>query len=76
MGPTEAHTTIEFKCNFLRSVPRGTLRAEARQVHKGRRTMVLEVAITANDDPRPVALMLVTQAIVPRTPERPVELNR
>jgi len=34
-------------------------------VHQGRRTMVLEVRITTDDDERrPVAMMIVTQAIL------------
>ncbi len=46
----------------------GTLRAEATSVHRGRRTMVLEVHVTTDDDERrPVAMMIVTQAIL-KTP--------
>jgi len=59
-------TTIEFKANFLSGVREGRLVAEASQVHKGTRTMVLEVKIATDDDAhKPVALMLVTQAIIP-----------
>lgn len=64
LGPDEVFTTIEFKANFLTGVREGRLVAEARAVHRGRRTMVLEVRITAVDDQRPVATMLVTQAIL------------
>jgi uncharacterized protein (TIGR00369 family) len=66
----ETHTTIEFKANFLRSVQSGTLRAEASAIHKGRRTMVLDVRIT-DDRNRLVAAMIVTQAIVPLNEGRP-----
>lgn len=65
LGPGEIFTTIEFKANFLTAVREGRLRAEATEVHRGRRTMVLEVRITTDDDERRlVALMLVTQAIL------------
>ena len=61
----EAFTTIEFKANFITGVTKGRLRAEAAAVHQGRRTMVLEVRITTDDDERrPVAMMIVTQAIL------------
>jgi len=61
----EAFTTIEFKANFITGVTSGRLRAEATAVHQGRRTMVLEVRITTDDDDRrPVAMMIVTQAIL------------
>ena len=63
----ESFTTIEFKANFLSGVQSGRLRGEATVVHRGRRTMVIEVRITLDDetDPKIVALMLVTQAIMP-----------
>lgn len=61
----EIFTTIEFKATFITGVQDGTLVAEATQVHKGRRTMVLEVTITTDEpEPRLVAVMLVTQAII------------
>lgn len=62
----ESFTTIEFKANFLTGVRGGRLRAEANAVHRGRRTMVLEVKIETDEvSPKLVALMLVTQAILP-----------
>jgi 1,4-dihydroxy-2-naphthoyl-CoA hydrolase len=65
LGEGEAFTTIEFKANFITGVTSGRLRAEAKSVHQGRRTMVLEVRITTDDDARrPVAMMIVTQAIL------------
>ena len=61
----EIFTTIEFKSNFMTGVTGGRLRAEARSVHRGRRTMVVEVDITTDDEERrPVAMMIVTQAIL------------
>lgn len=65
LGPDEIFTTIEFKANFLSAVTDGRLLGEAKQVHKGGRTMVLEVRITTDDDAgRLVCVMLVTQAIL------------
>lgn len=61
----ELFTTIEFKANFITGVTGGRLRAEATEVHRGRRTMVIEVRITTDDDERQlVAMMIVTQAIL------------
>lgn len=61
----EVFTTIEFKANFISGVRSGRLFAEARPIHRGRRTMVLEVRITTDDAERKiVAVMLVTQAII------------
>jgi len=65
LADDEIFTTIEFKANFLSAVTGGRLLCEARQVHKGGRTMVLEVRITTDDDERKlVCAMLVTQAIL------------
>jgi 1,4-dihydroxy-2-naphthoyl-CoA hydrolase len=65
LGEGEAFTTIEFKANFITGVTSGRLRAEAKAVHQGRRTMVLEVRIATDDEQaRPVAMMIVTQAIL------------
>jgi 1,4-dihydroxy-2-naphthoyl-CoA hydrolase len=62
LGADEIFTTIEFKTNFITGVTDGELVAEARAIHKGNRTMVLEVRISAED--KLVAVMLVTQAIL------------
>lgn len=66
LGPDEVFTTIEFKANFIIGVQQGRLRAEASVVHRGRRTMVIEVRIfdDADAERAPVAIMLVTQAII------------
>ncbi|MGZ4105370.1 MAG: PaaI family thioesterase [Actinomycetota bacterium] len=61
----EIFTTIEFKTNFISAVTDGRLRAEAKAIHKGGRTMVIEVRITTDDsEQRLVAMMIVTQAIL------------
>ena len=66
----ETFTTIEFKTNFITGVTDGALRGEARVVHKGGRTMVLDVRITSGE--KLVAVMLVTQAILKsKPPEQP-----
>lgn len=58
----QAFTTIEFKTNFITGVASGTLLGEASVVHRGRRTIVLDVKITCDD--RLVAMMIVTQAVL------------
>lgn len=61
----EIFTTIEFKANFISSVQKGGLRAEAIALHAGSRTHVIEVKITTDDAAaRLVAVMTVTQAIL------------
>ena len=71
-------TTIELKSNFLRTVTAGTLRAEARLVHGGRRTQVWDATVTnvtnanvTNADAantgvqeRPLALFRCTQMLL------------
>jgi len=65
LGAGEIFTTIEFKTNFISAVTDGRLRAEAKSIHQGGRTMVIEVRITVDDDDqRLVAVMIVTQAIL------------
>jgi uncharacterized protein (TIGR00369 family) len=63
LEPDEIFTTIEFKANFISGVRDGVLTGEATALHKGRRTMVIDVRITA-DDGALVAVMMVTQAII------------
>lgn len=58
----EAFTTIEFKSNFVAGVPDGTLTGVATIAHRGRRTIVVEVRISAGD--RLIAIMIVTQAVL------------
>lgn len=66
LAPGEIFTTIEFKANFISGVRDGSLYAEAKAIHAGGRTHVIEVKITTvEDDPRLIAIMTVTQAILP-----------
>lgn len=72
----EIFTTIEFKANFISGVTDGRLRGEAVSIHKGGRTIVIEVRIFTDDDEhRLVAVMLVTQAIL-KTKETHIETSR
>ncbi|HEX9774216.1 MAG TPA: PaaI family thioesterase [Actinomycetota bacterium] len=58
-------TTIEFKANFIAAARDGTLLADATIVHKGSRTLVIDVRITSEADGRLVCAMIVTQALLP-----------
>lgn len=73
LAPGEIFTTIEFKANFIAGVSSGRLIGEARAIHRGRRTMLIEVKIATDEpEPRLVCVMLVTQAILqPRVPGEP-----
>jgi 1,4-dihydroxy-2-naphthoyl-CoA hydrolase len=63
VGPSEGFLTIEFKINFLRSVRKGRVIAEATAVHVGRRTHVWQV--TAHDEQgRQLALATLTQLVI------------
>jgi uncharacterized protein (TIGR00369 family) len=68
-------TTIELKSNFLRTTTSGTLRAEARLVHGGRRTQVWDATVSevagpdaaengAEAEARALALFRCTQMIL------------
>lgn len=58
----EGFTTIEFKSNFVSGVTDGLLRGEATVAHRGKRTIVVEVRISAGE--KLVAIMIVTQAVL------------
>jgi uncharacterized protein (TIGR00369 family) len=60
-------TTIELKSNFLRTTTAGTVRAEARLVHGGRRTQVWDATVYDEQD-RALALFRCTQMLL--YPER------
>ena len=60
-GATTA--TIESKTNFLAAVRGGSVTARAELVHAGRRTIVVQVDVTA-DDGRLVTRTLQTQAVI------------
>lgn len=59
----EGFSTIEFKTNFFSPVERGMLVCEARALHRGRRTIVLESQVTDHEGTF-IALMVVTQAVL------------
>lgn len=63
VAPGQTITTIEFKVNFMAPVKDGTVRGEAKVLHRGRRTMVWEVRITDGQD-RLVALMTTAVMIL------------
>jgi acyl-CoA thioesterase len=57
--------TVEFNVNFLAPVREGTVVAEGRVIHRGRRTAVAEVTVRDGEE-RPVARGLVTLMILSR----------
>ncbi len=63
LAPGQTITTVEFKVNFMAPVKDGTVRGEAKVLHRGRRTMVWEVRITDGQD-RLVALMTTAVMIL------------
>lgn len=63
LGPRQGFSTIEFKTNFFAAVASGVLVAEARALHHGKRTVVLESQVVDHEG-RLVALMVVTQAVL------------
>jgi acyl-CoA thioesterase len=46
LGDDELTATLEAKTNYIRPVRSGLIRCEARVIHKGRRTAVLEADVT------------------------------
>lgn len=63
---TAGTTTIESKTNFLRAVRDGYAEAVSRPLHAGRTVVVIETDVT-DDDGRPVAKVLQTQAVLRST---------
>jgi uncharacterized protein (TIGR00369 family) len=51
--------TLQLSVNLLRNTNRGTLTAEARMVHRGRTTLVVEVKVT-DDQKRLIAALVAT----------------
>lgn len=47
LGPDELTATLEAKTNYIRPVSEGEIRCEAKVIHKGRRTAVLDAEVTA-----------------------------
>jgi uncharacterized protein (TIGR00369 family) len=58
-------STIESKTNFFRGVRSGFVRATARPVHIGNRTIVVQTDLIDEKD-RSVALVIQTQAVLRR----------
>jgi len=63
LGAEEFAPTLEMKVNFVRPARAGTLIAEGRVVHKGRRTLFLEGTL-ADEDGDLIATATATAAIV------------
>ena len=63
LPPGATTATIEAKTNFLAAVREGSVTARAELVHAGRRTIVVQVDVTA-DDGRLVTRTLQTQAVI------------
>lgn len=63
LGEGEGFSTLEFKTNFFVPVRDGVLIAEARALHRGRGTIVLESRVVDHESTL-VALMVVTQAVL------------
>jgi 1,4-dihydroxy-2-naphthoyl-CoA hydrolase len=59
-------STIESKTNFFRGVRSGFVRAIAKPVHVGNRTIVVQTDVFDEQD-RSVALVIQTQAVLLRT---------
>ena len=62
-------TTIESKTNIFRACAPGRLMGVALPVHVGRRTIVLQTSIYRADG-KLAAMMIQTQMVVPREPQR------
>ena len=56
-------STIESKTNFFRGVRSGLVRATAKPLHVGNRTIVVQTDL-ADDQARSVALVIQTQAVL------------
>ncbi|MCC7369526.1 MAG: PaaI family thioesterase [Chloroflexi bacterium] len=63
LKPGEHTTTIESKTNFLAAGRAGIMRATATPLHKGRRTMVWQTAIT-DESGRLLSLTTQTQLVI------------
>jgi uncharacterized protein (TIGR00369 family) len=62
--PEGARTaTIESKTNFFRAVRAGRVSATARPLHRGRTSIVVQTDVT-DDEGRPVAVVIQTQAVL------------
>lgn len=70
LNPTEEFTpelfplTLQLSVNLIRNTNRGTLRAEAQIIHRGRTTLVVEVKV--RDDQGKLIATLVATQLAPR----------
>ena len=58
-------STIESKTNFFRGVRSGFVRARAKPLHAGKSTIVVQTELRDDQD-RSVAVVIQTQAVLPR----------
>jgi len=65
IGPTLLAVTTNLNINFMRAVPGGELVVDAKILKLGKRLVVGEVSVRANDDPQLVAHATVTYSIPP-----------
>ena len=63
LPPGASTATIESKTNFFRAVRRGRVHAVSRPLHVGRTSIVVQTELS-DDEGRPVALVIQTQAVV------------
>lgn len=57
-------TTVEMKCNFLRTTVEGSVRVNARMVHGGGTTQVWDASAVRSSDDKPLAEFRCTQMIL------------
>jgi len=58
--------TLQLSVNLIRNTNRGTLTAEARIIHRGRTTLIVEVDVL--DDRRRLIARLVATQLAPAAP--------
>ena len=63
LPPGAGTTTLESKTNFFAAGRAGVLRAEARPVHRGKRTMVWQTRV-GGEWGRPVSITIQTQMVL------------
>ena len=71
MTPELFPLTVQLSVNLIRNANRGTLTAEARIVHRGRTTLVLDVDVL--DDRRRLIAKLVATQLAPAAPPAQAE---
>jgi uncharacterized protein (TIGR00369 family) len=63
LPPGASTATIESKTNFFRAVRGGRIHAVSRPLHVGRTSIVVQTELS-DDEGRPVALVIQTQAVL------------